>query len=65
MRNSFKPGIVVLIVSVTVSACDPAKPGSAKSPIDTNKSQVDTSQKIVDTSKKAGTETVKKDSVKK
>ena len=65
MRNSFKLGIVVLIVSITVSACDPAKPGSAKSPVDSNKLAIDTPQKIVDTAKKAATDTVKKDSVKK
>ena len=65
MRNSFKLGIVVLFVSVTVFACDPAKPGSAKSPVDTNKSAIDTPQKIGDTAKKAATDTIKKDSVKK
>ena len=65
MRNSFKSGIVALIVSVTISACGPAKPGSAKPPVDSNKSAVDTPQKIVDTARKAATDTVKKDSVKK
>jgi hypothetical protein len=65
MRNSFKSGIVVLIVSIIFSACDPAKPGSAKSPIDSNKSAVDTPQKIVDTANKAATDSIKKDSVKK
>jgi hypothetical protein len=65
MRNSFKIGIVVLIVSVVVSACDPAKPGSAKSPVDTNKSAIDTPQKKIDSTTKATTDTIKKDSVKK
>lgn len=65
MKNSLKTGFLAIAISVCVSACEPPKAGSDKSPVDSGKSVVDTSQKLVDTARKTATDTIKKDTVKK
>ena len=64
MKNSFKIGVLAAALIVTISSCGDGDRASHKI-IDTNQKAIDTTQKAIDTSKKAGTETVKKDSVKK
>ncbi|HEY9000227.1 MAG TPA: hypothetical protein VIM89_02655 [Mucilaginibacter sp.] len=68
MKNSLKIGVLAAAVMFSISSCSSCmnkNKGDEPAKIDSPKTAIDTTQKAIDTTKKAGTEPVKKDSVKK
>ncbi len=65
MKNSFKIGLLALVITISVSSCGDGDKAASGSKIDTGKTAIDTSKKIVDTTKKATVDTGKKDTTKK
>ncbi|MBS1523264.1 MAG: hypothetical protein JST50_19855 [Bacteroidetes bacterium] len=68
MRNLLKIGVLAAAVMFSISSCSSCVnkgKNESEGKIDTPKATIDTTQKTIDTTKKAGTEVIKKDSVKK
>lgn len=68
MKTSLKIGVLAAAIMFSFSSCSSCtskNKGDEQAKVDSPKTAIDTTQKIIDTTKKAGTETVKKDSVKK
>jgi len=68
MKTSFKIGLLAAAIMFSISSCsscgNKGKDGSGEK-IDSPKTAIDTAQKAIDMAKKAGTDTLKKDSIKK
>jgi len=68
MKTSLRIGVLAAAIMFSISSCSSCgNKNNSEEPakIDSPKTAIDTTQKVADTTKKAGTETVKKDSVKK
>ncbi len=59
MKNSFKIGSLLVVIAVSVLACDPPNANSNKVPIDSTQKKTDTSAKaVIDTTKKDTTKKI-------
>lgn len=58
MKNALKIGLLAIVISTVVIACEPPKAKSTETPVDSPKTKIDTPQK-------AGIDTTKKDTTKK
>ncbi len=68
MKTLFKFGVLAAAIMFSISSCSSCvskNNGDDPVKVDSPKTAIDTTQKTIDTAKKVGTETVKKDSVKK
>ena len=58
MKNALKIGLLAIVISTVIVACDPPKAKSTETPVDSPKTKIDTPQKV-------GIDTTKKDTTKK
>ena len=68
MKNSLKIGVLAAAIMFSITACSSCGEklsGGSQEKADSPKTTIDTTQKAIDTTKKAGTESIKKDTVKK
>ena len=68
MKNSFKIGVLSAAIMLSISSCSSCEnkdKNTEDSKIDTAGKTIVTPQKTIDTTKKAGSDTTKKDTIKK